>query len=94
MSPPRRRNGGPGQPPGTAATKTRSARQQDTDRLHRNSEHQYDVLPVAFGELLPPAGRRTLSVLLVRRCPHCSHAHLHRTGQLHADYLIHVVRRR
>lgn len=38
------------------------------------------TLPTVAGELLAPAGRRRLPALLVRRCPMCLRAHLHRGG--------------
>ena len=37
---------------------------------------------VAFGEYFPPAGRRHLGAILIRRCPGCSHAHFHRGSRV------------
>lgn len=35
-------------------------------------------VPPATGEYFPPAGRRRLGIILVRSCPRCGGAHLHR----------------
>jgi len=52
------------------------------DHHHGNGErrHGREELPTVAGELLAPAGRRHLPALLVRRCPACLCAHLHRGG--------------
>lgn len=40
-----------------------------------NDHRQLIERPLAHGELLRPAGRRTMLAILVRSCPHCGHAH-------------------
>ena len=53
------------------------------DHHHGNGEHWHErALLTVAGEWLAPAGRRllTLLTLLVRRCPACLRAHLHRGG--------------
>jgi hypothetical protein len=66
--------GGAGDQPATPATKIRTAA-SDQDRPKTIAA---STLPVAVGEFFPPAGRRQLGAILVRRCPGCGHAHFHR----------------
>lgn len=101
MRAPPARNGGPGHHPDTAAAHQKF--EAATKQLHtQTSATRRHEPPIAVGELHPPAGRRHLWVLLVRRCPACAHLHIHRvgrpsagthrrTGSCGADYEIRVV---
>jgi len=56
--------------------------------LQLTAQQRRRVLPVASGELFSPCGRRRLWSLIVRRCPNCSHLHIHRLGNPAADTFI------
>lgn len=73
MSQPEQRDSRPGR--GAAVG---LADQQDDQHPHRTRPA---TAVTVVGELHAPAGRRTLYVLLVRRCPACAHLHVHRTGR-------------
>ena len=77
MRPAGRGGGGrPHQPPTALTTKSTTTRQDQPQGSATSARY---AAPLAVAEVLPPAGRRTRAALLVRRCPWCQHAHLHRT---------------
>lgn len=101
MPPPKMRNGGPPQAP---AANLVSANQQDNQHPQRTAGHRVGPpIPVTLGELHGPAGRRRMSVLIVRFSPGCGHLHLHRvatsgrsggyerTGSCGTEYLVLVA---
>lgn len=67
------RDGGPTTRP---AVSTQIA--TSTQHPHPTGDHRQRRDLVAVGEYFPPAGRRRLGVVIVRRCPACAHLHLHR----------------
>lgn len=77
VSPPRQVSGGtPGHHPrATTATSVHTSTQADPDHgtaaLHVRS---------TAAQAYPPAGRRSLWLLLVKSCPFCGYAHAHRGG--------------
>jgi hypothetical protein len=66
------RNGGPLAGPAVEIAATF----RKLDHSHSNPTA---AIPTVPGEVLLPAGRRRLAVVLVRVCPWCSCGHLHRT---------------
>lgn len=86
-----KRSGAPPQGPAGSAALARSQVHGQHSRGH-----------VAAGAFYPPAGRRTLGVVVVRCCPKCRQMHLHRaetvgsahmaerTGSCGATYLLNV----
>lgn len=92
---PSKRNGGPAEAPVGSARARSQVRPQDS-RAGRVRGL------VAAGEFHPPAGRRTLGVVVVRSCPACHQMHLHRAetvgsahmaervGSCGATYLLNV----
>lgn len=71
MSPPQTRNGGPPAGPAAATHQIHTATKQEI--------HAQDATAVRVAAtFLPPAGRRTLGVLIVRRCAFCAAGHIHR----------------
>jgi len=68
---PRNADGGP--PAGPAVEKISTTTQQ-----HDHREHGTRRVPIASATSYPPAGRRSLVLLLVLRCPSCRCAHAQR----------------
>lgn len=78
MSPPRS-GSGPGATPRPATTETAAtARKRETQGQDMPGPRRAAPRHVATGVWYPPAGRRRLGVVIVRRCPACLHLHLHR----------------
>lgn len=78
---PKKNGGGAGHHPATPANKiAAAARPQHHDR--NGAHRQGRDLPVAVGEFFGPVGRRQLGAILVRHCPGCGHAHLHRGARV------------
>lgn len=71
------RNGGPSSHRGTAAEPI-NATARKLDRRKHNPREPHRPIAVS-GRAYPPAGRRTLWVLVVRVCPWCRGAHVHRS---------------
>lgn len=75
---------------------------QSNDRAGQGQRSASSAALVGLGSYYPPAGRRTLGVVVVRSCPACHQMHLHRAetvgsahmaervGSCGATYLLNV----
>jgi hypothetical protein len=74
--------------PGCTGQLARSHKHPDaTATLRRSAALAYagQEIPLAYGELFSPYGRRHLWSLIVRRCPNCRHMHIHKIGNPSAE---------